>query len=75
MGQYILEYNTTIRQPIIPVTGITLNTKSDLPNQQSEKPTGVIIENNILDGTDEGNFGETQKKFWRHVTPMKKDRT
>ena len=33
------------------------------------------IENNILDETDEENFGETQKKFWRHVKSMKKDRT
>ena len=33
------------------------------------------IENNILVETDEENFGETQKKFWRHVKSMKKDRT
>ena len=33
------------------------------------------IENNILDETDEENFGETQRKFWRYVQSMKKDRT
>ena len=33
------------------------------------------IENNVLGGTEEENFGETQKKFWRHVKSMKKDRT
>jgi len=32
------------------------------------------VENNILIN-DEQNFGETQKKFWKHVKSLKKDRT
>ena len=32
------------------------------------------IEHNIID-PDEENFGETQKKFWKHIKAQKKDRT
>jgi hypothetical protein len=32
------------------------------------------IEHNILD-SDEENFGETQKKFWRRIKAQKRDRT
>ena len=33
------------------------------------------IENNILGDKNEENFGETQKKFWKHVKSVKRDRT
>ena len=33
------------------------------------------IENNILGDKNEENFGETQKKIWKHVKSVKRDRT
>ena len=33
------------------------------------------VENNILGENKDHKFGETQKKFWKHIKSVKKDRT